>query len=210
MDYEKALSILKIDFYVEFEDVELQYESQRSWTQKSFDNASNESVKKRYGQKLEDLKLAYDFLKSNKNSSNRTLKTPKIVVPKFKLKPFHKVMLFCGFIIILGFGIYYGIKSYQAEQDRNKAEQLLEEGLMIFNSAKINQDHSLFQKSIDEFKKAEELGSIDGRYYHGLALFKIGQKPDGFIMMQKAVNDGFNDSIELRFFRTLQTGLKDQ
>ena len=200
-----------MDFYVEFEDVELQYESQRSWTQKSFDNASNESVKKTYGQKLEDLKLAYDFLKSNKNSSKpRTLKTTKIVVPKFKLQHFHKVMLFCGLIIILGFGIYYGIKSYKASQQSNIAKQHVEEGLMIFNSAKINKDHSLFQKSIVEFQKAEELGSIDGRYYHGLALFKIGQKPDGFLMMQKAVSDGFNDSLELQFFGTLQTGLNKQ
>ena len=204
MDYDKAMSIMKMDVFVDFEDVELQYKSQRSWTQKSYDNASNESVKKTYDQKLKDLKQAYEFLKSYNNSAkSRSLKTPKIVVPKVKLKPFHKVLLFSGLIILLGLGIFYGLRSY-------KAGKLVDEGLVIFNSAKINHDHVLFQKSIDQFIKAEDLGSVEGQYYHGLALFKLGQKADGFIMMQKAVNNGFKDRLELSFFGTIQTGLKEK
>ena len=216
MDYQKALRILNLNNYIDFEDVELQYQSQRGWVQKSYNAATNETMRSTYGNKLEEIERAYQYLKENKDSIGSKTSTNSFP-SKLKLKRGQRVILVSMILVAMIFVGYYGVKSYQAKQisyqaamqakqRSDQAEKLINEGLEIFNAAKIDQNKTLFKEAMSKFEKAEELGSVDGEYYHGMALYKLGQRSEGFLIMQSAVKNGFEDSLELRFYKTIELG----
>lgn len=201
MDSRVALNILKIDILTSIEDLDIQYDSQKSWILKSMDNASSESVKASYALKIAELDNAYSFLKAdlegkkaNERNFNRHVNLPRLKKVQW---------LVIAFIVLLvsAFGLKYIL-------NKNEAEKALSEGLVVFEKAKMSKSKIELKKALSLFRVSMEDGSAKGKFYHGITLFKLGSKQVGLSEMRSAEQEGFTDTtIDFRFYTTYNSEL---
>lgn len=187
MDIKSALKILKIETFKNFEDIHFHYTNEITKATRSYTNAFSDSIKVTYSKRIDELNEAFDFISLNKDELK---KRPSLEIPTINLKPKHKLIIIIMTVILIGFGTYYGIRSY-------KAKNLVEMGLKLFDSGINEQNNEFYERALVCFEKANNLGSVDGKYYFGKTLHRLyeSERKRGFKEMQKAVIKGF-DLIE--------------
>ncbi|MDX1444937.1 hypothetical protein [Lishizhenia sp.] len=183
MDQSRALSVLKISGFTNEEDLKLIYLKEKERIELSIERAGNVAMKRVYTDKLQELEEAYACLLENK----ATKVSLSASVPKVKLNRKQWVII-CSLIIVVGSVISYFV--VQNIQTNN----LLEQGMIQFNAEKLSSNPEDFSKAKEYFEKAEQRGSLKGKFYHGLMLFKMGDREIGMIKMQTADKAGYQDT----------------
>lgn len=200
MDKNKALNILKLSGYASREDVKIQYDKEKNRIMQSITRTNSEQVRSAYTVKIQELDEAYNFLMDNFEANSRSA----IKAPKIKLKTSHIVLISLAVVLIFGGLTYITVRNHQINE-------LLEEGNIIFNSAKIGSDQAKLQEAKRLFEKAEKKGSLEGKFYHGLVMHKLGDKQAGMVKMQRAEKEGFSDStMNFKIYQTWKTQLNSK
>lgn len=199
MNKNKALSILKISGFTSNEDLDIHYKKEKDRLERSILRSNSDSVKKAYQAQLKDLEVANQFLRENKEQPGLS-----VGLPKFKIKTAHIVMISAISLVVIGYISFTVIR-------KNKINDLLEEGTALFETAKIGSDRNNLIKAKRLFEEAEKKGSIEGKFYHGLIMHKLGNKQGGMVKMQRAEKDGFSDStMNFKIYQTWKTQLNSK
>lgn len=183
MDQTRALNVLKIGGFTNEEDLKLIYYKEKDRIEKSIERASNVAMKRVYTDKLQELEEAYQFLLTHKP----TKVSISASVPKVKLKKSQWIIIL-SVIIVVGGGISYFVVQNQ------QTNALIEEGMIQFNAVKLSGNPGDLSKAKDFFEKAEKRGSKKGKFYHGLMLYKMGDREIGMVKMQTAEKAGYKDT----------------
>lgn len=200
MDRKKALNILKLSGYTVKEDIQLQYSREKNRIEQSISRTNSESVRNAYLKKIETLNEAHTYLINNFESNPKS----SIKVPKFRLKPLHWILISVMIVLVLGISSYFLVRNHQINE-------LVDDGIIIFNSAKIGSDSEKLLDAKKLFEKAEKMGSDKAKFYHGMVLYKLGEKQMGMVKMQRADKEGYKDStINFKIYQSWNIHLQSK
>jgi tetratricopeptide (TPR) repeat protein len=210
MDIKTALNILKINSFKDFEDIKLNYYTEVSKATNSYNNAFNETVKNTYSQKIDDLNKAFNFIDKNKADLK---KKASFEAPTIKITPGQKRILIIVGIVLIGISSFLGIRAY-------RAHGLVTDGLQLYEVGFRQSDAKFYEQALDCFKKANDLGSTDGKFYLGKTIYWLADarevtqekalKQEGLNYMGKAVENGFEAPNEMpEYYRLINKSLND-
>ncbi|WP_370477051.1 hypothetical protein [Tamlana flava] len=191
MDLKTALEIIKIENFKGIDDIEFQYKKELQRAKLSFENATNEIIKKEYSNRIEKLNSAFEYIKTNQNELR---KKESLKIPAVQLSPKQKKLAVTFGIILIVIVSFFGVRLHIASN-------YVEEGLSFFKS-------SNYSDALEYFEKANGLGSLAGKYYYGKTLHRLNpnNRSQGFEFMKTAVEKGYNfriDTLEKRIFNRL-------
>jgi tetratricopeptide (TPR) repeat protein len=199
MNIEKAKALLKLGSSESIETARKKYDDLIEKTTKSLNHATNPSVRQKFEQRLLELHEAFDFIDSNSEEFHLSNLSG---FEAFWHHPKNKILTITSVTILLF--LIIGTWSYRFYQGNKYFEQ----GQVIMADGFSNQDLNKFKEAISYFEEAISYGNKGALYEKGHCLYKLGDQKTGIEFMKEAVEGGYDNSDDIKFYSTVMSRLK--
>lgn len=203
MDAHQALNHLRVKVFKDIEDIERQYLAEKKKNALGSERAANDRMKAVYNKRLTEIEEAWEFVQNNPKKLKKTATSTEM--PKLGRKG--KIGLVLALVVVMALGGIYAINTYKANQRAEEAALLVEQAMNLYRKSKLESDAAAMASAEKLFEQAMELGSPTGRFYVGQIAFKKGERNEGITLMEEAIEQGFNDPVQIRLFQQLNQAI---